>query len=163
LSTERCDSHYGVACLGMVGHQCPLPNPSNNNNKNNTFAIANDNAHTPKNPKPYITHCHPHFQTPPSLSKPNPLQLAVAAAIGQTNIYFRSFSFKQCAKAPPPHFLTHLTIFIHTYIYIYIFFHASHFKLKIRKKHYGSRTLRQRRKNSYYRLLQRGWRFEVGR
>lgn len=94
---------------------CPLP-----------IANSSDNAHMAQNPLATLIY------QPPSFPKPNPLQLAVAAAIGQTNIYFRSFSFKQCAKALP-HPLS-----FHFYTYIYIFFHASHFKLKIRKKHYGS-------------------------
>jgi len=121
LSTERCDSHYGVACLGMVGHQCPLPNPSNNNNnKNNTFAIANDNAHTPKNPKPYITHCHPHFQTPPHF--PNPIRCSWQSPQQLDRQIFTSevFLLSSAQKPLPPTSLPILQfLYIHTYTYIF--------------------------------------------
>lgn len=87
-----------------------------------------------------------------SRGKPTPrCSWQSSAAIGQTNIYFRSFSFKQCDGAA---FLFFTFCFF--FIFFYLFFFASlagqpqslvvfsqpqahsHFKLKIRKKHSGA-------------------------
>jgi len=46
---------------------------------------------------------------------------------------FTSEVFLLSSAQKPSH-----TRFLSIFIHIYIFFHASHFKLKIRKKHYGS-------------------------
>lgn len=96
-----------------------------------------------------------------------PLQSAVVAAIGQTNIYFRSFSFKQCDGAA---FLFFTFCFFFIFFYLFFFFAGqpqslvvlsqpqahSHFKLKIRKKHSGAHA--QQRQTCRRNGMEHRWR-----